>query len=200
MKLTFENPESAIDKERLLDVCQAQAGVSARIVDIAKRSGDGKDIDDNTFVIITCLKKYSEKLVAYGPHIKKFYPSFKTAVEVSSHESFEPPQDKQLIQLTFKDTHLNWLEGRAIQLMIDIAEMTGLSRETMRLVQVLCGSVIIVLRLPKSAVQTLRDKESEFKVKYPTFEKMDLIADSAVQSQPVSATHAPATSLFFRQL
>ena len=125
-------------------------------------------------------------LIAYGAKLKLLYPSFKSAREVWRKKL---PKGKKLVQFAFRDTHENWVEGRPIQLMKDIAKMTKLSKDTMHLVEILFGSVIIVLRLPESAARTIKEKASELKEKFPTLETIKLITESAVLSQPVRDTH-----------
>ena len=171
-ELAFNKEVSAADKAEIQKFCQTNAGTSARI--------DNSAESNKPFaVIITCLETDQMTLLAAAPKLAMRYDSFIMATDAAldkSLKSLEPPEGKKLIQLCFRDTFSNWVENRPIQLIKDIAEITGLSLDTIDLVRVSGGSVYIFLRLTKSAAQKLMEISSERKMlnsKYHTLETID---------------------------
>ena len=186
--LSFQNLASAIDKERLKRDLQSKAGVSVQIEEI---SGDGKDVErgeDKVLVVISCRASETNQLIALSPELKLMYPSFQMAEQIYLKAN-KLPRGLSLIELFFTDKISDWIAGRPIQLLKDIAKITSLSEDTMDIVKVWSGSFFIMFRLPKSAAQIIVKKERELEGKFPTLKKIKLIGDLPPLSQSVSFAH-----------
>ena len=158
---------------------------------IEEISGDGKDVErgkDSVFVVISCRASETNQLIALSPELKLMYPSFQMAEQLYLKAN-KLPKGLALIELFFTDKLSDWIAGRPIQLLKDIAKITGLSEDTMDIVKVWSGSFFIMFRLPKSAAQIIVKKERELEGKFPTLKKIKLIGDSAPLSQSVSFAH-----------
>ena len=211
----FEDPASAFDKERLKKDVESKTGVSVhieRVKEISNKdkgsSGDRKQRKKKknkaktkktkkkktmgkpkkTFIVITCLASDKNRLISYSPDLKSIYPTFGRARQVYL-KKYKPPEDSKLIQFRFMDALSDWGGGRAMELIADIAKHIGLREETMDLVDIRSGSVLIVFRVPEAVAQIILTKELELKAKFPTLEKIELIGDLAPLPQSVSFTH-----------
>jgi len=197
VKLKFQKSKDSIDTEKLKKYLKSESGISARFDTFEETFGAGKDgakRQKKTFVVLTCRKKQSKRLLAFTPSLKLKYPSFKQARRIV-RKSHKTPKGTRLIQLTFKDKLSNWLDGRPIQLIKDVARITGMSEETIDLVEVKEGSVIIILRVPESGAEALikTSSEGELKAKYSTLKTVEPIADRAesIADLPEPVTDSP---------
>ena len=188
MGLSFQNSASAIDTERLKKDLQSKTRVS---VQIEESSADGKDVErgkDKVLVVISCRASETNQLIALSPELKLMYPSFQMAEQLYLKAN-KLPKGLALIELFFTDKLSDWIAGRPIQLLKDIAKITNLSEDTMDIVKVWSGSFFIMFRLPKPAAQIIVKKERELEGKFPTLKKIKLIGDLAPLSHSVSFAH-----------
>ena len=178
--------ERTADKERLkINTVKASSGDRKRRKNkkIKKKKKEKK-----TFVVITCLASDKNRLISHSADLKSIYPSFGRAREVYLKQ-YKPPKNSKLIQFRFMDALSDWGGGRAMELIANIAKLIGLREETMDLVDLRSGSLLIVFRLPASVAQIILTKELELKAKFPTLEKIELIGDLAPLPQSVSFGH-----------
>ena len=200
MKLSFHKPKSAADKKQIQQIIREKTGISAQI-DISPESAvNGKDVErrkDATFIVIRCLESQMDQLLSHAFDLEKKYPSFEMAEEISPEKCILP-EGTVLIELLFSDAPNKWRGGRAMQLIADIADITRVSKDNIRLVKMKRGSVVIVLRLPKSAALNLLIKESRerkmLKEKFRTLATIEQIAEYLTPLlDPVSVAHAVST-------
>ena len=174
---------------------QSKVGITVQSEQVAARSEHGEDVvrrdnerKDKTIVVLKCLASEKNLLIACRPEIESMYPSFKTAREVYPKD-YKPPKGSKFFQLCFTDPFRAWSGRRVFKLIQIIAEITGLSEDTIDLVELSKGSLFIVLRLPEAAAQTILKKEGELKAKFHTLEKIELTGDLAPLSQSASFAH-----------
>ena len=197
MKVAFNESESPPDKGQIQQICQSKAGNSVRV------DNYGMDVEvpkaKAFVVVISCVDTHMRRLMRSAPRLGMRYPSFIKATDAAydvSLKSLEPPRGKKLIKLRFEDTFSNWQDDELDQLIEDIAQMTHVNEDTIDVVEISGGSVIIVLRLPEAAAQTLIKNSSErkmLKAKFRTLETIELIADLTPRSEIVSVAHAVST-------
>ena len=64
-------------------------------------------------------------------------------------------------ELTFANKILDWADGRVLHLIKRVAKLTGMSEDSIDLVEVKEGSLILVLRVPEGAAEAIASKSTE---------------------------------------
>ena len=149
--------------KQLKKYLKLKLGVSTGFDIVAENSRGDKDVakcQKKTFVLLSCRKKQLKRLIGLSPTLKLMYPSFKKARHVV-RKAHKPPKGKRLIQLTFADKFIDWAEGRVLHLIKRVAKLTGISEDSIDLVEVKEGSLILVLRVPEGAAEAIASKSTE---------------------------------------
>ena len=169
---------NSIDTERFKSNLQSKAEISSGQIKSVKSSSRDDEglVDEKTLVSITCLESALFRLVASSNKISSMYPSFQRARKIYMQD-YNPPKGSTLVRLHFKDGLYDWHGSRIEKLIIDIAKITGVDKDTIELVEISKGSVFIVLRLPEAAAKSIVEKEIELKEKFPELDKIELIRD-----------------------
>ena len=181
VKLTFHESKDEINMKQMKQYLKSKLGIYTRFDIVAKNSGRGKDVakrEAKTFVLLTCRKKRLSSLIASSPELKLMYPSFKKARHIT-RKAHKPPKGKKLIQLSFADEFHEWGKGRALELIQRIAKLTGVPEDSIELVGMRPGSVVVVLRVPEPAAEVVMKESTEgLKVQFPTLRAFEPTEES----------------------